>query len=87
LNYDKIWKVSYTDINNFITAFNSGSVVATPDMLTWPAHGSGNNSRNLAPFVDYNGDGIYNPNDGDYPKIKGDQTLYFIFNDKLAAHN
>jgi len=87
LNYDKIWKVSYTDINNFITAFNSGSVVATPDMLTWPAHGSGNNSRNLAPFVDYNGDGLYNPNDGDYPKIKGDQTLYFIYNDKLATHS
>jgi len=86
LAYDKIWKVSYTDINNFITAFNSGSVVATPDMLTWPAHGSGNNSRNLAPFVDYNGDGLYNPNDGDYPKIKGDQTLYFIYNDKLAPH-
>lgn len=86
LNYDKIWKVSYSDINNFITAFNSGSIVATPDMLTWPAHGSGNNSRNLAPFVDYNGDGLYNPNDGDYPKIKGDQTLYFIYNDKLAAH-
>ncbi len=87
LNYDKIWKVSYTDINAFITAFNSGSVIATPDMLTWPAHGSGNNSRNLAPFVDQNGDGIYNPNDGDYPKIKGDQALYFIYNDKLAAHS
>jgi len=87
LNYDKIWKVSYTDINNFIIAFNSGSVVATHDMLTWPAHGSGNNSRNLAPFVDYNGDGLYNPNDGDYPKIKGDQTLYFIYNDKLATHS
>ena len=86
-NYDKIWKVSYTDINTFITAFNSGSVVATPDMLSWPAHGGGNNSRNLAPFVDYNGDGLYNPTDGDYPKIKGDQTLYFIYNDKLAAHS
>lgn len=86
-NYDKIWKVSYTDINTFINAFNSGSVVATPDMLTWPAKGTGNNSRNLAPFVDYNLDGNYNPNDGDYPKIKGDQTLYFIYNDMLAAHS
>ncbi len=86
-NYDKIWKVSYTDINNFITAYNSGSIVATPDMLTWPAHGNGSYSRNLAPFVDHNGDGIYNPNDGDYPKIKGDQTLYYIYNDKLAAHS
>jgi hypothetical protein len=87
MNYDKIWKVSYTDINNFITAFNSGSVVATSDMLTWPAHGIGNNSKNLAPFVDHNNDGIYNPNYGDYPKIKGDQALYFIYNDKLAAHS
>jgi hypothetical protein len=86
-NYDKIWKVSYTDINNFITAYNMGSIVATEDMLTWPAHGTGNNSRNLAPFVDHNGDGIYNPNDGDYPKIKGDQALYFIYNDKLATHS
>ncbi|MES2761986.1 MAG: T9SS type A sorting domain-containing protein [Bacteroidota bacterium] len=86
-NYDKIWKVSYTDINNFITAYNTGSLVATEDIMTWPAHGSGNNSRNLAPFVDHNGDGIYNPNDGDYPKIKGDQTLYFIYNDNLSAHS
>lgn len=86
-NYDKIWKVSYTDINTFITAYNSGSVVATPDMLSWPAHGAGNNAKNLAPFVDFNGDGLYNPNDGDYPKIKGDQALYFIYNDKLAAHS
>ena len=86
ITYDKIWKVSYTDINTFITAFNSGSIIATPDMLTWPAHGTGNYTRNLAPFVDYNGDGIYNPNDGDFPKIKGDQALYFIYNDKLAAH-
>lgn len=85
--YDKIWKVSYTDINTFINAFNSGSVIATPDMLTWPAKGTGNNSRNLAPFVDYNMDGNYNPNDGDYPKIKGDQALYFIYNDMLAAHS
>ncbi|MCC6180510.1 MAG: T9SS type A sorting domain-containing protein [Bacteroidia bacterium] len=87
IQYDKIWKVSYSDINNFITAYSAGSVIATPDMLSWPAHGNGNNSRNLAPFVDYNGDGIYNPNDGDYPKIKGDQALYYIFNDNLASHS
>ncbi len=86
-NYDKIWKVSYTDINTFVAAYNSGSVITTPDMLSWPAHGTGNNSRNLAPFVDHNNDGLYDPNDGDYPKIKGDQALYFIFNDKLANHS
>ncbi len=87
VQYDKIWKINYSDINTFIAAYSAGSVVATPDMLTWPAHGNGNYSRNLAPFVDHNGDGIYNPYDGDYPKIKGDQALYYIFNDNLASHS
>ncbi len=89
--YDKIWKVSYTDINDFIIAFNngnlaSGAFVPTNDILTWPAHGTGNNAKQLAPFVDGNGDGIYNPYDGDYPKIKGDQALYFIFNNNFPSH-
>ncbi len=88
--YDKIWKVSYTDINTFVTQFNLGNVptsyTPTPDMVSWPAHGTGNNARNLAPFVDVNGDGIYNWKDGDYPKIKGDQTLYYIFNDNYTQH-
>jgi hypothetical protein len=90
-NYDKIWKVDYNDINTFVTQFNLGNVpftyTPTPDILSWPAKGTGNLSRNLAPFVDVNGNGIYDPMvGGDYPKIKGDQTLYFIFNDNFAAH-
>jgi len=91
-NYDKIWKVSYTDINNYITNFNAGNVqngsyIPTEDILTWPAKGTGNYSRNLAPFVDNNHNGIYDPlTGGDYPKIKGDQALYFIYNDNLGAH-
>lgn len=35
-----------------------------------------------APFVDVNNDGVYNPNDGDYPDIKGDQYMWWVFNDK-----
>jgi hypothetical protein len=90
IQYDKIWKVSYTDINNFITQYNLGNVptsyTPTPDMVNWPAAGSGNNTRNMAPFVDVNGDGIYDWKVGDYPKIKGDQTLYYIFSDNSVAH-
>jgi hypothetical protein len=91
-NYDKIWKVSYTDINNYISNFNAGNVqngsyIPSEDILTWPAKGTGNYSRNLAPFVDNNNNGIYDPlTGGDYPKIKGDQALYFIYNDNLGAH-
>jgi hypothetical protein len=91
-NYDKVWKVSANMIADFQAAFAAGTVqngtYPVPDaILTWPAHGSGNFSRQLALFVDVNGNGIYDPvNGGDYPKIKGDQSIYTIFNDALAYH-
>ena len=40
----------------------------------------------LAPFSDRNGNGIYEPFDGDYPEIRGDQCLFFIFNDDRGPH-
>ncbi|MBL7884787.1 MAG: T9SS type A sorting domain-containing protein [Bacteroidia bacterium] len=85
--YNKIWKVDRLKIEEFQTMFANGSVqngvyAVDENILTWPAHGTGNYSRNLAPFIDVNGDGIYNPIiDGDYPKIKGDQMCFWIFND------
>lgn len=90
--YDKIWKLNQTDINAFITNFNNGNVqngTYTPlaDLLSWPAQGTGKYTRNLAPFVDVNNNHIYDPMvGGDYPIIKGDQSLYFIFNDNLSSH-
>lgn len=91
-NYDKIWKLDRWQIDEFRTMFANGSVVSgtyTPaaNIINWPANGTGTYTRNMAPFVDVNGDGIYNPLvDGDYPKIKGDQMCYWIFNDNLHPH-
>ena len=90
--YDKIWKLNQSDINAFITNFNNGNVqngsyTPVADLLSWPAQGVGNYSRNLAPFMDVNNNHIYDPLvGGDYPIIKGDQSLYFIFNDNLTTH-
>jgi hypothetical protein len=39
-------------------------------------------TREYAPFVDRRGDGIYDYLDGDYPKITGDQYIWWVFNDK-----
>ncbi len=39
-----------------------------------------------APFVDNDGDLVYNPNQGDYPKIRGDQAIWWIINDKGNTH-
>ncbi|MBK8414466.1 MAG: hypothetical protein IPL22_08125 [Bacteroidetes bacterium] len=38
-------------------------------------------SRVLAPFADFNSNGIYDPQNGDYPYILGDESIYSIFND------
>jgi hypothetical protein len=78
-------------VNEFISKFQDGSVAngsyTIPSIiLNWPAHGSGNYSRSLAPFIDHNLDGVYNPYDGDYPDMKGDQMLWWVFNDNKAAH-
>lgn len=90
-NYDKIWSITAYMIEQFKKAFiagnvSNGSYSIPNEILTWPAHGKGNFSRNLAPFVDIDGDGVYNPMKGDYPKIRGDQMVYWIFNDNTFWH-
>lgn len=89
--FNKIWKVGCNDINQFVTAYNNGSVTANtytvpPDMVNYPAKGTGNFMRNMAPFVDANNDGQYNVMNGDYPIIKGQQQILSIYNDKYAPH-
>lgn len=42
-------------------------------------------NREMAEFVDIDNDGIYNWTHGDYPKILGDQYIWWVFNDKGDA--
>lgn len=89
--YMKVWKLNQTDINDFISNYANGNVqngsyIPVPDLMSWPGNGdiTKNQSGLLAPFMDVNGDARYTPMDGDYPLIKGDQALYFIYNDVTA---
>ncbi len=81
--WDKVWKVTREDIETFL---QTGQ--ATDDMLSWPAHGNSDHGQaeNLAPFVDVSGNGTYEPENGDYPLINGDVTLWWVFNDNLDEH-
>ena len=81
MKYHHIWNLTRAEINQFIANHGNAGYQIPEDILTWPAHGEEGYAENLAPFVDVNGDGHYNPADGDYPDIKGDQCLFFIFND------
>ena len=52
-----------------------------PDAIkNWPAFGDSTLgvAPDLAPFFDANSNGCYDPQNGDYPIIKGDQAIYWI---------
>ena len=86
VKYHHIWNLTREEIDLFIANHGNAGYKVPEDILTWPAHGDEGYAANLAPFVDVNGDGRYNPADGDYPDIKGDQCLFFIFNDSFKEH-
>ncbi len=91
--FNKVWQVTRQQIQEFNEAYDNGSIAngaytIPTDILTWPAHGPNGYASYLAPFFDRNMDGMYNPYHGDYPLIKGDKMLYYIFNDNtLPEYN
>ena len=99
--YDQVWSVYRAQIEvhrayfacledpacDVAIAFPDGYTVPQ-SIATWPAEGSVDlgQSPYLAPFVDHDNDGTYDPWSGDHPCIHGDQALYTIFNDKAGPH-
>ncbi|MDA3911055.1 MAG: T9SS type A sorting domain-containing protein [Bacteroidales bacterium] len=76
--YNRVWKIDRFDIEQFNYNYNR-SFEIPDDMEDWP--GNLEDDQGLAPFIDQNGDGIYDLGDGDYPKIRGDQMLWWLIND------
>ena len=95
-DWAKIWKVNKTDIATFLALTTHTTTNTPPMILTWPGKGNtyaaGNASAvltvttDMAPFVDLNSNGIYEPLLGEYPAIKGDQALWWTFSDNGPAH-
>lgn len=92
LAWDKQFVVTRQEVETFIA-----TGVATPNILNWPSINS--DGQPMAPYFDADGSGDYNPlQGGDYPdydvlgnracnaQLKGDKTLWWVFNDKGNAH-
>ena len=123
--YDKFFVITRSDVESFKAAFisNGGSIPSgyeVPRSISeYPAMDqTANHELYLAPFFDYDGDGIYDYKKGDYPYydfdnalcpsnyppgtpqpktmegngiladqvLKGDKTLWWVFNDKGNIH-
>lgn len=131
-DYDKFYKITRAEVEDHIANWSNSDYTMPNSIRDWPAHPydlSAGQSYYLAPFFDYDEDGEYNPENGDYPYydiendlcpwtsanralaaagqlpktpeermgissgmvyadhvLKGDQTLYWIFNDKGGPH-
>ncbi|MFT6500168.1 MAG: hypothetical protein ACJASQ_000275 [Crocinitomicaceae bacterium] len=83
-----IWQVTKAEIDNHILNSQTVGYVIPNDILNWPVHGDSTLGTlpYIAPFVDVNNDGVYDPHGGDYPCIKGDEAVYTIMNDRGNVH-
>ncbi len=86
--WNSIWTVSKEQIVYHIDNFDHPSYQMPAAILKWPANGDAalGVANDLAPYVDVDGDGIYNPHNGDYPCIRGDKASYVILNDDFYPH-
>jgi hypothetical protein len=99
-DFNRVWAVSREEIAQIRLDFGEDGDLDTPppfDLLTWPAKGNPHFRQNLdfslvtthpdslpAPFIDVNGDGIYNVFDGDYPRLLGDRMLWWVRTDQTT---
>lgn len=92
----KIWKVNRTDVYHFQAQAAHTATNTPAPILTWPAKGNAyatdafgsplSITADMAPFVDVNSNGIYEPLLGDYPDFAGDQALWWTFSDNGPNH-
>lgn len=98
-SYDKHWVVFGSEIE----AFLADPSIIPDNILGWPAKGNQNVrgangallniQDDLAPFFDNDGDGLYDPTQGDYPVLSNacgavyaDQMIFWVYNDKGNIH-
>ena len=96
--WDKHFKLDRADVEEFVARAGDPTYDVPESIKKWPAHEKfAGEDHYLAPFHDVDGDGEYNWEYGDYPdynitgtdedaKLFGDQTLWWVFNDKGNIH-
>lgn len=82
-DYDQIYYVERSEVDNHLNNFLNMNYQVPMNFSDWPVSGNVANGEplELAPYSDFNGNGIYDPENGDHPRIKGNSSAYFVFND------
>lgn len=86
--WTKVWKINKQEILAHISSWDQEGYEVPRTIARWPGNGDPSKGQALmmAPYYDKNENGLYDPVNGDYPIIRGDQAVYFIYNDIRAPH-
>ncbi|KAA3621699.1 MAG: T9SS C-terminal target domain-containing protein, partial [Bacteroidetes bacterium] len=92
-NWDRFFIVHQPDINAFKADWQDNGMIdniVPSSILGWPGRGNPHfldvngyalPEGTFAPYVDINGDGVYNPMLGDYPSTKqADEAIWWVYN-------
>ncbi len=81
--YIRVWKANKSEVLAHIANYNQPGYTMPVAIAEWPGNGDASNGEAalLAPFVDVNQNGLYEPQVGDYPDFPGDQALYLVYSD------
>ncbi len=85
-NFNRLFKVDGDSIDFHVNNYTTPGYSIPLQIAEWPAHGNTNCGmpQDLAPFVDLNSNGVYEPALGDYPRIKGDQAVWWYMTDSTT---
>lgn len=87
VEWSKVWTITRADVDFHRAHFNTSGYTGSEFIKNWPAkHGDNNISAFMAPFIDWNLNGVYDPENGDYPSFDGDYACYFIANDLFGEN-
>jgi len=76
--WNRLWRVSRNEIEFHVANWSAQGYVMPTNIAEWP--GNGDTAKGqlavIAPYFDYNNDGRYTPELGDYPNINGDEAIF-----------
>jgi len=93
--YSRVWIITAPEIINFKESHTSGNLQIEDipqDILEWPGQGNPHMGdfapqSSLAPFLDKNNDGIYDPLDGDYPVCLSEAPEFLPYAFNFSVYN
>lgn len=89
--FDRFWVVTRQAIDAHIADFADNGIIDNPNpaITGWPGWGNPESASvngfvlpdlPLAPYFDANNNGFYEPLSGDYPDVKGDEAIWWMYN-------